>query len=603
MCGIVGYIGDQDALPILMRGLKRLEYRGYDSAGVALIASGQVATAKSPGKVAMLETRLDLLPAGSPCGIAHTRWATHGAPTDENAHPHVDCSGKIAVVHNGIVENYVELRAELAAKGHRFVSETDSEVIPHLLEEYGATDDLLSAARQTETRLDGAYAFLAVVADRPDLVVAVRRASPLIIGLAHRANYIASDFSAFLDATNRALVLENGDMAAVTADDVTIFDSTGAEIEREPMTVNWDVRQAERGGYSHFMLKEIMEQPEAWADCLLGRIQNQSIEVEAMGLRTSELTRWQRVQIVAAGTAYHAGLVGKVLLENLAGIPVDVDVASEFRYRRPLLTPDTLVLAVSQSGETADTLASLHLAQERGVYTYAITNSVGSTLARDADAAGYTYAGPEIAVASTKAYTTQILMISLLALALAQARNRARPDLVAQLGLLPALGEAWLAQSDSVRDYSELLAASNQMFYIGRGMDYALAMEGQLKMKEISYIHAEAYPAGEMKHGTLALITEDVPVVAVSTQPDLAVKLRSNVEEVKARGAKVFAIIDQSQRSAWGQDAMAEVHPPSPWLSPVLAAMPLQLLAYWTAVARGEDVDKPRNLAKSVTVE
>jgi len=603
MCGIVGYVGDQDALPILVRGLKRLEYRGYDSAGVALVAPAGVALAKSQGKVSILETRLNLLPDSTPCGIAHTRWATHGAPTDANAHPHGDCSGQIAVVHNGIVENYADLRQELIAKGHHFISETDSEVIPHLLEEYGGTEDLLTAAQKTELRLQGAYAFLAVAAGQPDLVVAVRRASPLIIGLGERANYIASDFSAFLDDTHRALILENGDMAAVSARAVQVWDAAGDAVEREPLVINWDIRQAERGGYAHFMLKEIMEQPEAWADCLLGRIQGDGIQVESMGLLSEDLTRWRRVQIVAAGTAYHAGLVGKALIENLAGIPVDVDVASEFRYRHPLLFPETLVLAVSQSGETADTLASVYLAKEQGFPTYAITNSVGSTLAREADAAGYTYAGPEIAVASTKAYTTQILMLSLLALALAAARGRARPDLVRQLALLPALGEEWLEESESLRDHAERLAKSDQMFYIGRGIDYAVAMEGQLKMKEISYIHAEAYPAGELKHGTLALITSGVPVVAIATQPDLAVKLWSNVAEVKARGASIYGVIDHSQRKLWGEDAITEVRSPSPFLAPVLAAMPLQLLAYWAAVARGEDVDKPRNLAKSVTVE
>jgi glucosamine--fructose-6-phosphate aminotransferase (isomerizing) len=603
MCGIVGYVGEQDALPILMRGLKRLEYRGYDSAGVALVAPDGVALAKSEGKVAVLETRLDWLPRATPCGIAHTRWATHGSPTDDNAHPHCDCSGDIAVVHNGIVENYRELRAELVEKGHHFRSETDSEVIPHLIEEYGGARDLVAAARAAETRLQGAYAFLAVSSKHPDLVVAVRRASPLIIGMGRDGNYIGSDFSAFLDATNQAVVLENGEMAAVGAHEVTIWDAQGQRVTRSAMSINWDVRQAERGGYPHFMLKEIMEQPEVWADCLLGRVERDSVNAEAMGLNSHQLGRWQRIQIVAAGTAYHAGLVGKALIENLAGVPVDVDVASEFRYRHPLLAEETLILAVSQSGETADTLASVQLAKDHGFYTYAITNTVGSTLAREADAAGYTYAGPEIAVASTKAYTSQILMLTVMALALAQARQRPRPDLVRQLSLLPALGEQWLAQSDSIRDYAELLAASEQMFYIGRGLDYALAMEGQLKMKEISYIHAEAYPAGELKHGTLALITADVPVVALSTQPELAVKLRSNVEEVKARGARILGIIDASQRSAWGQDAITDIHAPSPWLAPVLTAMPLQLLAYWTAVTRGEDVDKPRNLAKSVTVE
>ncbi len=603
MCGIVGVVGAEDALPILLQGLQRLEYRGYDSAGIALSGPEGLALSKAKGKVSMLAARQDLLPRALPCGIAHTRWATHGAPTDENAHPHTDCHGQIAVVHNGIVENYRELKGELMARGHRFVSDTDTEVIPHLLEDYGGATDLLTAARNTEARLQGAYAFLAVSGQQPDYVVAVRRASPLIIGRGDAANYIASDFTAFLDATRRAIVLENGDMAAVTPKTIRIWNEQGALVDRPEMTVDWDIRQAERGGYPHFMLKEILEQPEAWSDCLLERVQGERIQVEAMGLARAALAGWERIQIVAAGTAYHAGLVGKALIETLARIPVDVDVASEFRYRDPILLPNTLVLAVSQSGETADTLASLALAKQRGLATYAITNTVGSTVAREAGAVGYTYAGPEIAVASTKAYTTQILLLTALALALADARHRARTDLVAKLASLPALAEQWLAASEGIRLAAQSLTDQEQMFYIGRGIDYALAMEGQLKMKEISYIHAEAYPAGELKHGTLALITEGVPVVAIATQPRLMAKVQSNVAEVKARGARVYAVGAAALQESWGDDSLATIAAPDPLLAPALAALPLQLLAYWTASLRGEDIDKPRNLAKSVTVE
>ena len=604
MCGIVGVTGAEDAWPILLKGLQRLEYRGYDSAGIALADGEGVVLSKTKGKVSMLAARQDLLPRAIPCGIAHTRWATHGAPTDENAHPHTDCNGQIAVVHNGIVENYRELKAELEERGHRFVSDTDTEVIPHLLEDYGGATDLLTATQKTEARLQGAYAFVAVSARQPNYLVAVRRASPLIIGRGDTANYIASDFTAFLDATRRAIVLENGDMAAVTSAGVKIWNVEGELVDRPELTVDWDIRQAERGGYPHFMLKEIMEQPEAWSDCLLERVQGERINVETMGLARSALAGCKRIQIVAAGTAYHAGLVGKALIETLARLPVDVDVASEFRYRDPILLPNTLVLAVSQSGETADTLACLALAKQRGSATYAITNTVGSTVAREADAVGYTYAGPEIAVASTKAYTTQILLLTALALALAAEHQRARPDLVAKLSSLPALAEKWLAASDGgIRVQAQALASHEQMFYIGRGIDYALAMEGQLKMKEISYIHAEAYPAGELKHGTLALIIEGVPVVAIATQPGLMAKVQSNLAEVKARGASVYIIGESALQSSWGTDASMSIETPDPLLAPALAALPLQLLAYWTAAIRGEDIDKPRNLAKSVTVE
>lgn len=604
MCGIVGFVGEKnDALPFIFDGLKRLEYRGYDSAGIALAAESGIAIQKARGKLAALGELLGAMPSGVPCGIGHTRWATHGRPTDVNAHPHTDCHGEIATVHNGIIENFQELREELIDRGHQFLSDTDTEVIPHLLEEYGGAQDLEAAVRKAEARLKGAYAFLAISSRQPDQIVAVRRTSPLIIGLGDGENYLASDFSAFLSATRTAQILENGDMAVVTPRTVRIMTLDGESVSRPVMTVDWDIRQAERGGYPHFMLKEIMEQPDVWGDCLLGRTQQGSVVPEQIGLQREYLKKVQHIQIVAAGTAYHAGLVGKILIERLARIPVNVDVASEFRYAHPVLAPNTMVIAISQSGETADTLACLRMARELGHFTFSITNTVGSTAARESDAVAYTLAGPEIAVASTKAYTTQILVLTLIALALADIAGAARPDLVSGLLQLPLLGHQVLEVMEPVKEMAQRLAKGHDVFYIGRGIDYALAMEGQLKIKEISYLHAEAYPAGELKHGTLALIEDNTPVVAVMTEREVADKTVSNILEVKARGAEVWGIVDDALPAGLPIDHRIGIRVDLPELAPVLAAIPLQLLAYYTAVARGEDVDQPRNLAKSVTVE
>ncbi len=604
MCGIVGFVGEQgDALPFIYAGLKRLEYRGYDSAGIALASDGQIALKKTRGKLEALGQLIGGMPAGVPCGIGHTRWATHGRPTDENAHPHTDCTGTIATVHNGIIENFQELRQWLVERGHHFSSDTDTEVIPHLLEEYGGQEDVVQAVQKAERRLKGAYAFLAISAREPNRIVAVRRSSPLVIGLGEDANYVASDFSAFLAQTRRAMVLENGEMAVVTPDAVHVMDMAGAVQRRQEFTIDWDIRQAERGGYPHFMLKEIMEQPDVWGDCLLGRTSGGAVVVEELGITREQLTAIRRIQVVAAGTAYHAGLVGKALIERLARVPVDVAVASEFRYQQPVFEPGTLVMAISQSGETADTLACINLARQEGMKTYAIVNTVGSTLARESDAVAFTHAGPEIAVASTKAYTTQILVLTLLALALAEAQGRARPDLVQGLLNLPLLGQDILSRLDGIQTMAERLSGQSDVFYIGRGLDYALAMEGQLKIKEIAYIHAEAYAAGELKHGTLALIEDGTPVVAIVTERDVAEKSISNILEVKARGAEVWAVVDEKLQKELPVDHVIPIPVLEPLLSPVLAALPLQMLAYWTAVHRGQDVDQPRNLAKSVTVE
>ena len=604
MCGIVGFVGEKDdALPFIFNGLKHLEYRGYDSAGIALASRSGIAIRKTQGKLAALGELLEALPSGIPCGIGHTRWATHGRPTNENAHPHVDCQGEIATVHNGIIENFHTLREELIAKGHHFQSDTDTEVIPHLLEEYQGAEDLVGAVRRAETRLEGSYAFLAISSRDPDRIVAVRRTSPLIIGLGTTANYLGSDFSAFLSATKQAQILENGDMAVITPHSVMITDQSGAVVDRPVITVDWDIKQAERGGHPHFMLKEIIEQPDVWGDCLLGRIRDNEVVTEEIGLTSERLARYQRIQIVAAGTAYHAGLIGKSLIERLARIPVNVDVASEFRYAHPILNKDTMVLAVSQSGETADTLACLRLAREQGAFTYSITNTVGSTVARESDAVAYTLAGPEIAVASTKAYTTQILVLTLLALSLAKLKGREHPELIKGLLQLPLLGHKVLNGKEDIKRMAARMADTHDVFYIGRGLDYALAMEGQLKLKEISYLHAEAYAAGELKHGTLALIQEGVPVVAILTQKDVWEKAVSNILEVKARGARVWGIVDDRLPASLPIDHYIPIPIGHALLAPVLAAIPLQLLAYYTAVARGEDVDQPRNLAKSVTVE
>ncbi len=603
MCGIVGFVGQEaGALPFIFDGLKRLEYRGYDSAGIALALPEGIVLRKSKGKITLLQEVLGSLPPG-PCGIGHTRWATHGRPTDQNAHPHTDCHGEIATVHNGIIENFQELRDELMADGHQFSSDTDTEVIPHLLEAYGGNQDLVLAVRRAEERLKGAYAFLAVSSHEPDKVVAVRRTSPLLIGLGQGENYLASDFSAFLAATRRAVVLENGDLAVVTPTSYTVMDSEGHSVTRPEIEVDWDIAQAERGGYQHFMLKEIMEQPEAWSDCLLGRLDGDRVVVEELGLSREEWAAVSRIQIVAAGTAYHAGLIGKALIERLARITVTVDVASEFRYQDPLVEPGTLVIAISQSGETADTLACVRMAREMGRKTYAITNTVGSTLARESDDVVYTHAGPEIAVASTKAYTTQILVLSLIALALAEIRGMPRPDIVRGLREVPALGATVLSRMDPVKAFAQKLAQNRDVFYVGRGMDWALCMEGQLKLKEISYIHAEAYAAGELKHGTLALIEEGTPVVAVITETAIVDKTLSNVLEVKARGGEVWGIVAGQLPKNIPIDHRIDLPLAHPLTSLVLAAVPLQLLAYWAAVFRGEDVDQPRNLAKSVTVE
>ncbi len=628
MCGIVGYIGRRPALPVIIDGLKRLEYRGYDSAGVAVAGNGRVGLTKTEGRIDDLVAKLarESVPQ-STVGIGHTRWATHGRPSDRNAHPHVDCQGQVAVVHNGVIENYLILRQRLEAAGHRFRSETDTEVIPHLIEEYynggpgvgGGADcrgNLPAAVRRATRDLEGYYAFVVLRTDEPDHLVAVRKGNPLVVGLGEGENFLASDIPAILRHTRKVIVLDDGDMVVVERSRVAVTDREGRAVERRPMDVEWDVEAAERGGYPHFMLKEIFEQPVCLKQTLAGRLtgggpkgpSETGIMFDKGVLDTEEVAKLDRVFITACGTAFHAGLVGKHLIEKLARLPVEADIASEFRYRDLLLRRGDMLIVVSQSGETLDTLEAQREATRRGGRTVAITNVVGSSVAREADEVVYTRAGPEIAVASTKAYTSQLLAFVLFATHIGVARGTFPADRAALLldecRRLPELADEVLDRAPAVEEVAGRLAGWDDIFYIGRGLDWAVAMEGQLKLKEISYIHAEAIAAGELKHGTLALISKDVPVIALATQPGLLDKTISNVQVVKARGGRVVGVaMEGTAEITEHADEMIWLPRTDPLLAPILAAVPLQLIAYYAAVKRGCDVDKPRNLAKSVTVE
>jgi len=610
MCGIVGYVGGQDAVSILLDGLRRLEYRGYDSAGLAVLDGQGIKVVKSAGKLERLGRTLQQLPrlSGS-LGIGHTRWATHGEPTDCNAHPHTDCGQRVAVVHNGIIENYGELRRWLAAEGHRLVSDTDTEVLPHLVEHY-YRGDLLEAVLEAAGRLEGSYALAVICQAEPGRIVALRKDSPLVVGLGDGENFLASDIPALLSHTRRTLVLSDYEAADLHRDEVRVLDLRGRPVDKEVFLVNWEPQAAEKGGYPHFMLKEIHEQPQAARDALRGRLDHQAGQVllPELGSYSGRLSEVDKAVIVACGTAYHAGLVGQRLIEALAGLPAQAELASEFRYRNPLIGPRTLVVLVSQSGETADTLAALREARRRGAFTLGVVNVVGSSIAREAEAVLYTRAGPEIAVASTKAFVTQLLVLTLLALYLRRVRRPDRSDDGERVGLLdglPARIEEVLELSGRVQELVPAFGLHPNCFFIGRGLDYPVAMEGALKLKEISYLHAEAYAAGELKHGPLALIEQGVPVVAVATQSELRDKIISNAKEVKARGGYLVALAPGSDRGVWSEVADAVLALPEcpGWLAPAVAVVPLQLLAYHAAVARGCDVDQPRNLAKSVTVE
>lgn len=596
-------------MPVLLDGLRRLEYRGYDSAGTAVCNGAGIQVRKGGGRLERLESLVREQPTPGHTGIGHTRWATHGPPSDDNAHPHLDCTGRVAVVHNGIIENYMALREELAARGHRFRSETDTEVLPHLIEEL-YRGDLLEAVRQAVRRLRGSWAIAVLHASEPDRVVVARKDSPMVVGIAEGANLVASDIPALLPYTRFVYVLDDHELASVTAGGVTIEDEAGRPVGKAPLFVDWDAAAAEKAGYAHFMLKEIHEQPRAVRDTLAGKLDMDAGRVVLAGAAFSaeEARSLRKIDVLGMGTARHAGLVGKPVLERFTRVPVEVDLAAEFRYRDPLVDEGTLAVVISQSGETADTLAAMREARARGARIVGITNVMGSSLAREAGRVIYTLAGPEVAVASTKAYVTQLVAQYLLAAHLGQERETLSRDEVGrwveQLARLPGLVEDALVLEDDMRDLAEGLAACEHTFFIGRGLDWATALEGALKLKEISYIHAEAYAAGELKHGTLALITEGTPVVALATQRSLIDKVLSNIKEVKARGARVLALAaPQAREVAEAADTTIWLPDAPDLLMPVLAAVPLQLLAYYTACLRGCDVDKPRNLAKSVTVE
>lgn len=608
MCGIVGYIGDKQATPILLEGLKRLEYRGYDSAGVAVYTHNKLQIRKAKGRLTALEDLIKRECVAGSVGIGHTRWATHGEPSDINAHPHVNSKGTIAVVHNGIIENYLYLKERLQQEGYKFVSDTDTEVIAQLID-YFYNGDILNAVINAVSRLEGSYALAVLSSYEPDKVIAIRRDSPLIVGLGDDGNYLASDIPAILKHTRNVYILEDGEIAVLTKDKVTVMDSFGKEIKKEVFEVKWDVAAAEKGGYQHFMLKEINEQPKAVKDTLAGRLTDGSdVKLDDIKLSRDDINKINNIFIVACGTAYHAGLVGKNLIERLAKIPVEADIASEFRYRNPLVDENSLTIVISQSGETADTLAAMREAKKKGSRILAVTNVVGSSVAREADDVLYTWAGPEIAVASTKAYTTQLVSMYLLAIKLGLQRETVAEDYVemlkSELRQLSGKIQKILDSQDTVQKLADNNYTAKDVFFLGRGLDYFVSMEGSLKLKEISYIHSEAYAAGELKHGTLALIENGTLVIALATQKYLYDKMLSNIREVKTRGAHVIAVAPESMREVEkAVDDVIYIPDCAEEVAPVLAIIPLQLLAYYMAVARGCDVDKPRNLAKSVTVE
>ncbi len=605
MSGIVGYAGPRQAVPVVLDALRRLEYRGYDSSGIAVPVGGAIEVVRAEGKLANLVDRAFEAGFRANVAIGHTRWATHGSPVERNAHPHTDAEGRVAVVHNGIIENYQELRSDLAERGVRCSSDTDSEVIAHLLA--AADDDLPEAVRSVRTRLEGQYAVAAVSRSRPDRVVAFRNGPPLVVGLGDGENLLASDPAAVIGTTRRCVYLEDGDVAVLTADSVAIFDERGLPVTRDEVHLDWDPGEVERGGFRHFMLKEIHEQPGAVAETLESLLPQDRPELSLshLGLDSGRLASVARVQIVACGTSWHAGLVGKFYLERLARVPCEVDYASEFRYREPLLDGDTLVVGISQSGETADTVAAMRLARQAGAWLVAVCNVPGSQATRLADATLLTRAGPEIGVASTKAFTTQLVTLLALALALQAARTGVgAAELLQRARALPYDIQGALDRASEIEPAAAALESASDVLYLGRGVLYPLALEGALKLKEISYLHAEGYPAGEMKHGPIALLDEGFPVVALAPAGELSEKVRSNIEEVSARKAPVHVIGDPGDvRLRQVSDSLVAL-PPLPWpLLPVVAAVPLQLLAYEVAVRRGCDVDQPRNLAKSVTVE
>jgi glucosamine--fructose-6-phosphate aminotransferase (isomerizing) len=614
MCGIIGYIGPQDVVSVLIDGLRRLEYRGYDSAGVAVVSDGLVTLRRSAGKLSNLERVIDASPITGRYGVGHTRWATHGRPTEENAHPHRDCTGKIVVVHNGIIENYLDLKQELQRQGHTFVTETDTEIVAHLVEREMRDDGLENAVRRALLLMRGLFALVLISADDPAKIVAVRNGPPIVVGLGEGEFFVASDIPAILSHTRDVVFLGDEEMAVVTATGVSFTDFFGRPVSKATQRVLWDPIMAEKAGYKHFMLKEIFEQPNAVRETILGRVSQDSgrVFLEEMQLTEAELRAIERIVVVACGTSWHAGLVGKFLLEELARVPVEVDYGSEYRYRNPIVTRETLAVVITQSGETADTLAALREAKRQGARSVAICNVVGSMAARESEGTIYTHAGPEVGVASTKAFTSQLVALYLLALRLGQVRGRLSQDdsrrHVDALLQLPLLLEQTMKIAPQIEEIAARFQHRNDFLYLGRGINYPIALEGALKLKEISYIHAEGYPAGEMKHGPIALIDKQLPVVAIAPRDHVFEKMMSNMQEVKARGGAVIAVTTRldSRLNAIldpAGDSIVNVPHAPELLAPVVMVLPLQLLAYDIAVRRGCDVDQPRNLAKSVTVE
>ena len=609
MCGIVGYVGPDEALPIVLEGLRRLEYRGYDSAGVAVVDGG-LGVVKRAGRLGELEAALDVeaRPTGT-AGMGHTRWATHGAPTDRNAHPHLDCAGRVAVIHNGIVENFQALRDRLEKDGHAFGSETDTECVAHLVEEIlreGGT--LPDAVRAAVRDLEGAYSLVVCALDDPEVLVGVKVSSPLIVGVGDGETMLASDIPAVLERMSTVIPLDEGMVAEVRRDGATLTDLEGVVVHPQPITVDWDVARAQKGGYDTFMRKEIDEQPAAIRDTLVGRTVGERLTLDELHVSDDVLREVNKVFVVACGTAFHSGLVAKYAIEHWTRLPVEIEIASEFRYRDPVLGPDTLTLAVSQSGETIDTLEAARHARRQGSQVIAVTNTVGSSLSREADGVLYTHAGPEIGVAATKTFATQMVSQYLVALYLAQVRGTRFPEEIAEvlgeLDRLPAKVERAIGLDAQVRDLAEIYRDARDVLFIGRHTGYPAALEGALKLKELSYVHAEGHPAGELKHGPIALIEDGVPVVAVATRCHVYPKMLSNIQEVRARGARVIAVATEGDPEVGAlADHVLEVPATPELMSPVVVTVPLQLLAFHVATLRGCDVDQPRNLAKSVTVE
>ena len=608
MCGIVGCVLDKKAAPIIIDSIKKLEYRGYDSVGIATVTDS-INVKKGSGKIKEVDDEIKLKDIDGNIGIAHVRWATHGNPTKENAHPHCDCKNKISVVHNGIIENYKELRQELLNEGHVFKSGTDTEVIPHLIEKYMDEGlDLLKSVQRTVKRLIGSYALAVLSSDEPDRIIGARNESPLIVGVSDHGNYLASDVPAILNETKKVIYLEDKEIIVLKKDDVTIMDLDLNVLEKKITTITWDPEMAEKGGYEHFMMKEIHEQPKVVADTLNSVLKDGEINLSGVGLSAEEIKNISEIQIVACGSAYHVGMVGQYVIEDLARIPVRVELASEFRYRNPMLDKNTLVIVVSQSGETADSLAALREAKLRGIKTLGIVNVVGSSIAREADNVFYTLAGPEISVATTKAYSTQLIAAYTLAIQFAMVRGtiteEAYSNYISELQTLPDKICKILEDKERIQWFASKQANVKDAFFVGRGIDYAISLEGSLKMKEISYIHSEAYAAGELKHGTISLIEDGTLVIGVLTQPDLYEKTVSNMVECKSRGAYLMGLTTFGNYNIEDTaDFTVYIPKTDPHFATSLAVIPLQLLGYYVSVAKGLDVDKPRNLAKSVTVE